>query len=455
MTTLSMQANDNPPPSRSPAPLAGAVRTRVREKIRAYEQYRFSSRQSRALNIFFDLAQEFDETELIQLLCVLVLRLLFRLEAELYCKNGAGEICLCTPKSPALPSAPPPFVPSVRQEGNLLYLPVRGKQPSSGESLPDSLLGILVTRPDTASGKGADDATPLFLEKFANRAGYCLHNRILAERHLRHVRFLRTLARDIGHNVITPNMRIKLLLRHLEEQMATLGTLDRSGEEFRSLQASLRGQVTALAGHFQNGALFLESLLRQSHFDLGRYALRCARLDIGPQVVLPQLEEYRVRLEERGIRLDPESYRLPDEPCLVLADLGLISQTLANLLSNAVKYARPYGEDVVPRTRCTLALIPDAFSGSGPGVRVTVVSTGPPLAREDEARLFHEDFRAADTADESGTGHGLSFVQEIVTAHHGLCGYERLPGGNAFYFLLPLAEQAPEKCEGAKPPQKE
>ena len=192
--------------------------------------------------------------------------------------------------------------------------------------------------------------------------------------------------------------------------------------------------MSALAGHFQNGALFLESLLRQSHFDLGRYAPRYARLDVGLQVVLPQLEEYRTRLEERGIRLAPESFTLPDEPCPVLADLGLISQILANLLSNAVKYARPYGEDAVPWARCTVTLVP------GAGVRVAVASSGPPLSPEDEAGLFREDFRAANAADEEGTGHGLSFVREIAAAHHGAAGYERLPAANVFYFLLPLAE---------------
>jgi signal transduction histidine kinase len=269
---------------------------------------------------------------------------------------------------------------------------------------------------------------------------------MLAERHQRHVRFLRTLARDIGHNVITPNMRIKLLLRHLEGQMNALkelsGNLPAPGasEEFRSLLAAARGQVSTLAGHFQNGALFLESLLRQSHFDLGRYAPRCARLDLGVQVVLPQLEEYRTRMEERGIRLAPESFHLPDDPCPVLADLGLISQILANLLSNAVKYARPYGEDPVPWARCLVTLVSGAFPGPRPGVRVAVASSGPPLSPEEESCLFREDFRAANAADEDGTGHGLSFVREIAAAHHGAAGYERLSAGNVFYFLLPLAE---------------
>ncbi|MDR1359845.1 MAG: HAMP domain-containing histidine kinase, partial [Deltaproteobacteria bacterium] len=265
----------------------------------------------------------------------------------------------------------------------------------------------------------------------------------LAERHLRHVLFLRTLAKDISHNVITPNMRIKLHLRRLKDQAEALGKLSGkfpAAEELNALHAAMSEQISTLNGQFQNGALFLESLLRQSHFDLGHYSLRCTRLDIRAQIILPQLTEYRRGMEERGILLDPESFRLPDSPCLVQADHGLISQTLANLLSNASKYARPYGKDSSPRTRCAVSLVPGAFPDSQPGVRVAVISTGPPLSQEDESRLFQDSFRAANSAEEIGTGHGLSFVREIINAHHGIYGYERLPEGNSFYFLLPLTE---------------
>ena len=211
---------DNDSPASFPESLPGAVSSRIEEKIRSYRAYRFSSRQSRALNIFFDLAQEFDDTERICLLSVLVPRLIFRLEAELYYLTEGGRLVLRTPKSRLLPACPPARLSDPRREGDVLYLPVRGKPLPPGERPYDSLLGILAARLD--AGRGEDAATPLFLEKFANRVGYCLHNRMLAEGHRRHVRFLRTLARDIGHNVITPNMRIKLLLRHLEGQMDAL-----------------------------------------------------------------------------------------------------------------------------------------------------------------------------------------------------------------------------------------
>ncbi|MDR2162059.1 MAG: sensor histidine kinase, partial [Desulfovibrio sp.] len=363
-----------------------AVLARIREKIRQYAAYRFSSDQSCALNIFFDLSQEFEGADRLYLLCVLILRTFFGLDAEFYARESEGKCVLRTPKIGPLPSAPPPLEEKIRREGDVLYLPVRGKQARPDTTPPsfsrDALLGVLAVRlPQTAATAGVSGGEDsLFLAKFANRVGYSLHNRLLAERNLRHVLFLRNLAQDIGHNVITPNMRLKFMLRQLEEQIATLGGLLRTppGSEdmdnIRSLHAALSRQAEMLGEQFQNGALFLESLLRQSHFDLGRYALRCVRLDIGSQVVVPQLKRFRARLEERGIRMAPEDCALPATPCLVMADFGLISQVLANFLGNAVKYALPQEPDSCPRIRSEVRLVADAFPEHRPGAKVSVWS---------------------------------------------------------------------------------
>jgi len=53
----------------------------------------------------------------------------------------------------------------------------------------------------------------LFLEKFANRVGFQLHNRILRDRSREHLDFIRNLVEDIGHNVIVPNIYFKLYFR--------------------------------------------------------------------------------------------------------------------------------------------------------------------------------------------------------------------------------------------------
>jgi signal transduction histidine kinase len=285
----------------------------------------------------------------------------------------------------------------------------------------------------------------LFLEKYANRVGYCLHNKILADRNARHILFLRKLSHDIGHNIITPNMRLKLLLNHLENQINELGKAAGEGEDpvpvetLRGIQGKMAEHIKDIQGTFNNSALFLESLLRQSHFDVGHYVLRRVRLDIREAVVTPQFERYRGNLLERGLCV-PETPDFPSEPCLVEADFGLISQVLANFFSNAVKYACRQCDGRPGEVRCKVEVVPAAFKGDQAGIKVSVFSSGPPIPKEEAGQLFDDNYRATNSHGKSGTGHGLFFVREILAAHGGSSGYEALPGGNSFYFILPKVE---------------
>lgn len=428
------------------------VQTRIHLKMQDFSQYQFTSRQSCALNVFFDLAQEFEQAEHLHLLSVLILRIFFQLEAELYSRDANGALMLRTPKIPSLPANSPPASMQPHWEYSCLYLPVRGKHRSKIEQphAAEDLLGMLVVATDASSSfssGNAEEVDLLFLEKYANRIGYALHNKLLAERNKQHVLFLRNLAHDIGHNITTPNMRFKLMLLQLDEQINGLTEIidmqegGTAKKELLALHDKLRQQSKELMGQFKNGALFLESLLRQSHFDQGHYILRSARIDICSKVILPQFQRYRSNLEERGIHIDANQPRLPGQPCMVLADLGLISQALANFLGNAVKYTRPPSSAESPSVRCEVSIIPDSFPYGTDGVKVALSTTGPPLSPEDQARLFENSFRAANAGNEFGTGHGLFFVREIVREHHGLSGYERTPHGNCFYFILPLENQ--------------
>ena len=428
-----------------------AVQTRIHYKMQDYAHYQFTSRQSCALNIFFDLTQEFEDTERLYTLSVLLLRIFFQLEAEIYSKNEHGVLILRTPKISDLPANTPPASWQTRWEYGCLYLPIRGKHTSEVNAdhpySPEDLLGMLVVATEgvnAATAAAPEEIDLLFLEKFANRIGYALHNKLLAERNKRHVQFLRNLAHDIGHNITTPNMRFKLMLLQLEEQIAGMGkTLDAQpvndiSEEMRSIHEKLHLHSKSLMGQFKNGALFLESLLRQSHFDLGHYALRCARIDLCSRVVTPQFDRYRGNMEERGIQIDSTQPKLPKQPCMVLADLGLISQALANLLGNAVKYTKPPTGNDPPSVRCEVTIASNVFPHDTDGIKVAVSTTGPALTPEDESHLFENSFRASNVGGEYGTGHGLFFVREIVNEHHGITGYERTPHGNCFYFILPL-----------------
>ena len=257
-------------------------------------------------------------------------------------------------------------------------------------------MGVLVL----CSNKELAGHDLLFLEKFANRVGFCLHNKILADRNSRHILFVRKLAHDIGHNIITPNMRLKLMLNQLEGQIASLGEMagperapqEVDAQDLRVLQRKMTEHIKDIMGTFKNSALFLESLLRQSHFDVGHYVLRRSRLDLRTLVVIPQFERYRSHFTEKSLSVDDEQPLFPQSPCMVQADLGLISQALANLLSNAVKYASTEFNNAPGQVRCSVEIDPHSFEGGVDGIKISVFRSGPHIPNFEAQLLFNDSF---------------------------------------------------------------
>ena len=421
---------------------------RIHHKMRDYAAYRFTAPQSCAINIFFDLVQEYDETEKLHALTVLILRMFFNYDSELYLKDDDGKLTLVTPALHPSDVVVPEVSPAIWRDGSRYCVPIRGRDApvvTRGQRLVEgqAVMGVLAVYPDCE----LQSHDLLFLEKFANRVGFCLYNKTLANRNARHILFLRKLTHDIGHNIVTPNMRLKLMLNQMERYVRQLGELVDSPtcpvsglQEIREIHHGMSENMQEISGTFKNSALFLETLLRQSHFDVGHYVLRLSRLDICTLVVAPQFERYRAYIKEKKLHVDEMQPVFPGRPCMVQVDLGLISQVLANILSNAAKYASPSFNEKAGEIRCEVEIAPSAFGSGGEGVKVLVFSSGPHIAPEDAERIFDDNYRAPNAAGLSGTGHGLYFVREIVAEHGGTSGYEMVEGGNLFYFMLPRVE---------------
>ena len=118
------------------------------------------------------------------------------------------------------------------------------------------------------------------------------------------------------------------------------------------------------------------------------------------------------------------SFELDPAASAVLADRIQIQQVLVNLIRNAVE-----AMDEVPVRELRIATAPDARNM----VRISVADTGPGLAPEVAAHLFH----AFNTTKEHGMGVGLSICRTIVEAHGGRIWAEARPGGGTvFNFTL-------------------
>jgi signal transduction histidine kinase len=445
---------------------------RIQEKMADYESYAFTRRQGRALNIFFDLAQEYETLDDLLPLSVMIPKLFFGRRSWLYLMDNPQELVLrCCSEEGLKDLSKTERMELTTMEptliGQTFHVPIKGNRELISMlpfEPPKGILGLLVIEP-------ADDLSEhdqLYFEKYANRIGFQLHNRILSEKNREHIEFIKNLVRDIGHNVIVPNMYFKLFFHRLESQIQMLekitdefieftggcsGRASKGGEEdapqclsiqkeMEEAYTSLMEQFRVIYGHWEQTSLFLETLLRRRHFEEGRYVLEKRPLQFAEQIMQPQLDRYRERLEERNISVEC-GLEGDGSDVLVHADLGLISQVVANLLSNAAKYARPMRIDGQERKfiRCGWEIVPGAFeeaSDGGDGLKVWVLTTGEHLTPQERPQLFTEEFRAANAGGEYGTGHGLYFIKEVVRLHGGVVGYEAHAEGNLFYFMLPL-----------------
>lgn len=437
-----------------------SVQKRIHEKIDDYAEYGFSVRQSTALNIFFDLAQEFDTFQDLMTICVLIPRIFFDLDCSLFLfrNDTIEQTTLCTESDRnAEIFQDAPFCTQPTTHNGSYYLPIKGNKELL-DQLPvkpkDNLIGMLGVHPDQRLN--AHDR--LFFEKYANRIGFQLHNRMINQKNQEHLQFIRSLVKDIGHNVIVPNMYFKLFYRRLEgtitavrklyKEMQTTSSLHMDQdpdsqwrqfmERLRYIHEGLDDQFREIMRHYENTSLFLETLLRRSHFEQGRYVLEKRACNFKSQIIDPQINRFAGQFQERNIEIAWAG--IPDQKIEVVVDIGLITQVYANLFSNAVKYTAPVMDNRgnwVKFISYGWQEMPDFFGAGRDGVKLNVFTTGSHIPEEERARLFDEGFRASNTSRQPGTGHGLFFIKEIIELHGGKMGYEPTPMGNNFYFILP------------------
>ena len=444
------------------------IEKRINEKIKDYENYSFSSVQDCSLKTFFDLAQEFNGRYDIYCICVLIPKIFFKYECALYLMDANGDLRVACHsedvfnKLTADKSTIPDLYERPLVSGESFLVPVKGNIAQSSdlpENSKNGIFGIFEIR----GGSRLSDNMKFFFEKYANRIGFHLHNRLINEKNREHLAFIRSLVNDIGHNIIVPNMFFKLFFRRLHGKInraCEIGTElkgkvdtciqeqdDKSVPEIQRLvleldyiNNSMDEQFQQILSHYEQTSLFLETLLRRSHFEQGRYVLEQRQININEKIIKPQLSRYLPRLEEKGINIDNQVAANPEKEVKVVADVGLISQAYANLFSNAVKYTREVHDEngnPVKFISFRMEILPDFFGEDKPGVKLNMFSTGDPISKEDTEKLFEEGYRGTNIEGEYGTGHGLQFIKEVVELHNGVVGYESFPKGNDFYFVLP------------------
>jgi signal transduction histidine kinase len=437
-----------------------AIYGRIESKKQDYLRYDFAPVEDDAFKTFFDLAQELDRPEDFYSLCVAIPKSFFGMEARLYTiRPEVNKFVLAAAtepdKTPGVAPDQPEAALAYTETGSVV-LCIRGKELLVGQ-LPfetrDEVIALLEIYPVAQ----LSEHEALVYVKYANRIGYNLHNRFLVERNVEHLRFIRSLVADIEHNIIAPNIVYKLYLKTLGGAVNKSTEVAQALDEYRAAgkvdPERLEAIITDMAGvnrklvselaeiekHHRNMSLFLETLLRRSHFDQGRLTLRTKRCNVHRDVLVPQLERYMDRFRSLGIEVDEQASGIPEEKLISVVDVGLMSQVYANLFSNALKYATEVQTFYGPKKYMAYGheVIRDFFGSGRSGLKYNVFSTGPHIPPEERTHIFEDKFRGSNSEGRPGTGHGLAFIKNVVEIHGGVVGYEPTQFGNNFYFILP------------------
>jgi len=451
----------------SPKEVAFCIALRVKEKKESYRLYDFERSQEEAFATFFDLAQEFTSLECLYQICASVPKEFFGVDSRIYViepKRSQLEL-VCTSRRGLIPADERGNHRAVTvdrpvEAEDSWFFPIRGNQ-ALVDTLPffghGSILGLFEVFPKNK----VDERRQFFLEKYTNRIGYNLHQKLLVQQNIDHIKFINQLVSDIEHNVITPNLYYKLFLIRLKkmiqnyEMIETLAlkmvedssvcgavaqSVQEAAEILHETNRGLKDEYSALGQHYEHTSLFLETLFRRDHFQKGTYVLRKQPCNFRTEIIKPLIDRYVGQFEKRGITVDDRIENVPDEQVTLFVDKGLISQVFDNFFSNAIKYTGEIKSEMGSSEKLfslNRQIIQNAFGEDKPGVRFNFFTTGKPLSEEECRKVFDEGFRAGNKA-ETGSGHGLRFVRNVVEIHGGTVDCEPQSDGNLLYIVLPF-----------------
>jgi signal transduction histidine kinase len=167
----------------------------------------------------------------------------------------------------------------------------------------------------------------------------------------------------------------------------------------------------------------IETFLSVERLSAGEIEIRSERFPIGELV-----ESCAVRARPIAERKNIEIEIAPLPAVNLTGDRELMEYAVYNLLTNAVKYSPPD-----TRVRVT------GEDGKGDRVHLSIADEGIGMDKAEVSRIFEKFYRTkkAEQSGESGTGIGLSIVEQIVTRHGGAIQVDSEPGkGSRFTLVL-------------------
>jgi two-component system phosphate regulon sensor histidine kinase PhoR len=173
-------------------------------------------------------------------------------------------------------------------------------------------------------------------------------------------------------------------------------------------------------------ARLIDDLLSVSSMEVGSLSLNRQEVNV-ERLLRETIGKVSAQMEQKQIAFESV---LPEKLPKLNLDKDKIAAALVNLLGNAAKYT-PRGGRVTLRVRAEEGLL-----------KIEVEDTGVGISEDELPRVFDKFFRSSDVRiqEETGTGLGLSFAQEVVRLHDGtLSASSQLNQGTTFTLQLPLS----------------
>jgi signal transduction histidine kinase len=172
-------------------------------------------------------------------------------------------------------------------------------------------------------------------------------------------------------------------------------------------------------------ARMIETFLNVERLSAGQMELKQEPIPLA-EVVSGCLDRAQPLAERKRIRLRRELV----EDATLIGDRELIEYAFYNLVTNAIKYSPPETEITVSGRR------------EGDRFRLAVRDQGIGMDKKELQSIFQKFYRTkrAVASGESGTGIGLSIVEQIVSQHGGKIEVQSTPGkGSCFTLVLEVA----------------
>ena len=201
----------------------------------------------------------------------------------------------------------------------------------------------------------------------------------------------------------------------------------------KTLSDSNRKAVATIERSGQHLLSIINDVLDLSKIEAGKVEVAKEPLNL-VTLVTDVMDVFRVRANAKGLELVTELKTGGEELEWILGDAKLIRQVLINLIGNAVKFTDHGG--VTLRVELEHS---DAHDPLNIDLSLSVIDTGPGIARKDLEKIFVEFFQTeAFSGHKGGTGLGLAISRKLAVAMGGKLHVEsRVGKGSHFRIHLP------------------